>query len=245
MADEFKIDCTKEEYPDFVVFDKLKNACLDDFSKIFEIIKIRHVQSEIEANILIDFLTDCSNPLREACAFKLAEICTNDYKYFLNDFSKQKILKAVTDINPNVSRAVCSIFSNVKEIGKYVEYDLILMINSLLNNIKIYENKNNDFFIGNKRNTKNHAKNKKLFALYWCLEALFFCWSGKYNSEVLEILYSTINFNDFTIREKTAQLLNRIDNPPCDLLQKAKDDQNFYVKIQVYDKMTLRLVKQE
>ena len=213
----------------------------DDFSRIFKIINIGHVNSCDEAKILINFLTDCSNPLREACAFKLQDVCPIAEKYFLNEFSKNKIIKGIIDINPNVSRSICSILLNSKEIAKYIEHDLIVKIKDLIEDIRCYERDNKDFFNGNRRNTKNHAKNKKLFALYWSLEALFFCFSGKYNSQVLEILNYTINFNDYTIREKTAQLLKKIDNPPLKLLQKAKDDQNFYVKIQVYDKMTLKI----
>ena len=219
--------------------DILKNSLseIDDFSKIFEIINIVEINSSDEANSLIYYLTDCANPLREACAFKLEELCLKNSNYFLNDFSRNKFLNGIVDINPNVSRAVCSILSKSVEISQLLEPDIILKINSVLDEIKIYEKIHKDFFSGSIRNTKNHAKNKKLFALYWLLEALFFCFSGKYNSEVLEILNVTINFYDFTIREKTAQLLIKTINPPLELLKKAKQDQNFYVKIQVYDKI--------
>ncbi len=241
MADEILDNYTNVEYDNEMIFQDLKNQNLDDFSKIFQIINIRHVNTCDDAKILIDYLTDCSNPLREACAIKLEEICPKYFEYFLDEFSKNKILKGIIDINPNVSRAICSILSNTKSIADFIEEDLIAQIFELINEIKKYELKNNDFFKGKKRDTKNHAKNKKLFALYWSLEALFYCFSGKYNSQVLEILEYTINFNDYTIREKTAQLLKKIDNPPMEILQKAKDDQNFYVKIQVYDKMTLKI----
>ena len=240
MADEIIKNYTNEELNKDNFFADLISDN-DDFSRIFTIINIGHVDSCDEAKILINFLTDCSNPLREACAFKLQDVCPISEKYFLNEFSKNKFIKGIVDINPNVSRAVCSILSSSKEIAAYIEYDLILRIKNLIDEIKCYEKDNKDFFKGNGRNTKNHAKNKKLFALYWSLEALFFCFSGKYNSQVLEILNYTINFNDYTIREKTAQLLKKIDNPPLELLKKAKDDQNFYVKIQVYDKMTLKI----
>ncbi len=209
----------------------------EDFKKIFEIIDLKSVNSIEDANELIFYLTDCANPLREACSLKLEEICPKYFQYFLNEYSKQKLLKAITDINPNVSRAICSIFSKTKEIADYIELDVILAIKNLLIEIEDYENENKDFFRNSIRNTKSHAKNKKLFALYWLLEALFFCFSGKYNAEVLELLNVTINFNDFTIREKTAQLLQKTKDVPLELLKKAKHDQNFYVKIQVYDKI--------
>ena len=119
----------------------------------------------------------------------------------------------------------------------FILEDLILKIKNLIVEIKQYEKEFKDFFDKTIRNTKNHAKNKKLFALYWSLEALSLCEFQKYNSEVLEILKYTINFQDYTIREKTAKNLEKLENLPLELLQKAKSDQNFYVKIQVYDKI--------
>ncbi len=207
------------------------------FSKIFEIVEIEQVASCQEAQKLIYYLTNHPSPLREACALKLEEICPKFYNYFLDDFSKNKFLDALIDINPNICRAMCSIISNVKQIADLLELDIVLKIKDLLKEIMSCENTCKDFFLISVKNTKSHAKNKKIFALYWLLEALFFSFSGKYNSEVLEILIVTINFNDFTIREKTAQLLKKTANPPLELLKKAKRDQNFYVKIQVYDKI--------
>ena len=80
-------------------------------------------------------------------------------------------------------------------------------------------------------------KEKNIFSLYWYLESLSFCLSEKFESKIIDILNYTINFSDYTIREKTAKLLDKIKDPPCELLQKANCDQNFYVKIQVYDKI--------
>ena len=58
-----------------------------------------------------------------------------------------------------------------------------------------------------------------------------------FDRTILKFLNYTIDFCDYTIREKTAKLLTKFDNLPLEILQKAKSDQNFYVKIQVYDKM--------
>ena len=69
-----------------------------------------------------------------------------------------------------------------------------------------------------------------MFSLYWFLEGLSLCNVKKSNSAVLEIVKQTIKFNDYTIREKTAKILNKLDNVSQDLLKIAKEDQNFYVK---------------
>ena len=105
--------------------------------------------------------------------------------------------------------------------------------------LKEFEKENNDNFQDIHKTSKNHAKNKKVFSLYWYLESLYYCISEKYAEKICNILSYTINFNDYTIREKTSKLLTKISNPPVELLQKAKSDQNFYVKIQVYDKITM------
>ena len=67
------------------------------------------------------------------------------------------------------------------------------------------------------------------------------CNLKKNNSQALEIINETIKFNDYTIREKTAKILVKLDNLPNELLQIAKNDQNFYVKNQVCDKINFEI----
>ena len=57
------------------------------------------------------------------------------------------------------------------------------------------------------------------------------------NAEVLEIIKFALDFYDYTIREKGAKILAKFKNSPSELLQKAKSDQNFYVKNLVYGKI--------
>ena len=206
----------------------LKSENIDDFDKIFAIIELDKLENKTDAEIFLNHLINHSNPIREAVAYKLEDINTN---YFTDDFSTSIILKAISDINPNVSRAVCNTLKKNKELAQNIEEKLILKIKELILNITNEEKHNNN---------KSHAKNKKIFSLYWLQEALSICLSGKYNSQVLEILNFTIDFQDYTIREKTAQILAKMDNPPIKLLNCAKSDQNFYVKNQVYGKITLK-----
>ena len=87
------------------------------------------------------------------------------------------------------------------------------------------------------KSKKNHVINKKIFHLYWCLEGLSIIIDDKIDKNVEEILKVCSDFYDYTIREKTAQILAKIKNPPSELLQKLKNDDNFYVKNQIYDKI--------
>ena len=235
---------TKEQYESFFdeisydeIMTNLKNENTDDFKKIFSIINLSEFLSENDFIIFINHLTNHTTPIREVVAYKLEEF-TKDYKgYFLNEFSKNKLLDGIIDINPNISRAVCNVINLINELKPDFETEIIKRIDELLFKIKEYQNSTGDLFDNDKKNRKNHAKNKKLFSLYWYLEALSVCAGNKNYEKIIEILKNTIKFCDYTIREKTAKILIKIDNAPIELLQIAKKDQNFYVKNQVYDKI--------
>ena len=218
------------------IIDNLLNDSIDDFVKIFSIINLEAFESKDDIFALIKNLTNHPTPIREAAALKLEELYQDEY---YDNKIKDIILSAIIDINPNVCRAVCLMISKSLLLKQELLNDLILRINQLL--IQINENnlQLGGFYEDESKIRKNHAKNKKLFSLYWYLEALSFCNCNKNNSEVLEILKQTIKFNDYTIREKTVKVLVKLDNPPNDLLQIAKRDQNFYVKNQVYDKINI------
>lgn len=225
------------EIKDDEIFDNLERKDCHDFLKIFSILNIKKIDSDNQAQILLFHLTDHSNPIREMSAIKLEEVVLMNDEFFINEYAIKQFSKGLIDINPNICRAICNIIQNSKNIKEKIEPLIIEDIEILIKNIKEYEITHNDKFSDNCINRKNHAKNKKLFSLYWLLEGLSICLSKKYNSQALEIINYTINFTDYTIREKTAKILAIIENPPHELLQKAKNDQNFYVKNIVCDKM--------
>ena len=209
----------------------------DNFKIIFKILSLDNISSCDDFNSIINLLTNHPDPIREAVAIKLEDYIEKHEKYFLNDFTINKILDSIIDINPNVSRAICNIISKSSKLSRVLENKIINRINDLISDLKKYEKLHNDSFSNFKKITKNHAKNKLIFSLYWYLEALYECLSNRFNEEIIEILKYTINFNNYTIREKTAKILTNLPAPPLELLQKAKSDQNFYVKIQVCDKI--------
>ena len=216
------------------IIQNIKSDFVHDFLKIFSVINIEILNQDL-ANALINNLTNRPNPIREAVALKIEELYQNEY--FINEISKEQLIKAIVDINPNVSRSICNIIQENNELQEYILDDLLKKINLTIQDIKNFEKENKDFFSLKAKNNKSHAKNKLLFSLYWLLEALSLCDVKKYNSEVLKILKFTIHFSDYTIREKTAKILANMNNAPDELIQLVKNDQNFYVKNQVYDKM--------
>ncbi len=236
----YTIEELEQFQPDFdskIAIENLKNSKTDDFTKIFSVINLDSIDNINDFYVLIKHLTNCSNPLREAVALKLEDLYNKKRICFFDEKIKEKFLSAIVDINPNVSRAICSVLAKNKCIAENMELDIIFKINELLNSIEEFQHNYNETFFVNALNKKNHAKNKKLFALYWLLEALSFSFSNNYNSKVLDILNCTIKFCDYTIREKTAKILNKMENCPCNMLRFIKNDQNFYVKNQVYDKI--------
>ena len=219
------------------IFQNLTDENCHDFLKIFSILNIEKINSKKEADIVLYHLTQHPNPIREIVGLKLKDIVLPNEEYFVDDYSLNQLTKGIIDINPNISRAICEILDNSKTIKEKIEIKIIEEIEKLTKDVKAYEEATKDTFNDKIRNKKNHAKNKKLFSLYWLLEALSICLSKNYNSKVLEIINFTINFTDYTIREKTAKIIANMDNAPIELLKKAKYDQNFYVKNQVYDKI--------
>ena len=230
-------ECLYEDSSYSEIMENLKNPNVDDFIKIFSIINLKNFVSEADFVVFINYLTNHATPIREITAYKLEEFVKEYRSYFLSDFSKNKLLNAIVDINPNISRAVCAVIGMTDELKIALEEEIIKKIEILLSEIKDYQDKTGDLFDDNKKNRKNHAKNKKLFSLYWYLEALSICLSEKSHEKIVQILKNTIKFCDYTIREKTAKILAIMPNPPYELLQSAKCDQNFYVKNQVYDKI--------
>lgn len=212
----------------------------EDFIKIFSIINLDSLHNLAETELLFSHLTDNPTPIREAVALKLEEIYNEE---FYNDFIKKQFLKSIIDINPNVCRAICNIISNSDFLKKDLINELIEKIKGLLVKIKEQDKELGGFFDDAQKIRKNHAKNKKLFSLYWYLEVLSICIKEKNNPQALEIIKETIKFNDYTIREKAAKILINIEDAPIDLLNFARNDQNFYVKNLVYDKINFEIDK--
>lgn len=187
------------------------------FDDIFSIINIDKISSKEEFDCFLSKLINHPTPLREAVAYKLEDIFSDD---FLDKNTINIILLSITDINPNVSRSVCSVIQKSTKLQKELEPLIISKIEDILNQIPKNQTE---------KNSKSHAKNKLVFSLYWLMEALFYCISNNYAQKILNILQLTVLFSDYTIREKTAQLLTKIEKTDVELTNKIKNDKNFYV----------------
>ena len=222
----------KEEYSYDEIMENLKNVSSDDFIKVFSILDLELLKNQNDAHIFINHLTNHPNPIREVVALKLEEL---DVKYFLDEFSLSKLEDALIDINPNVCRAVCSFIDKNNSIKQLLSKRIIDKTLNHLKSITQEEIKGND---------KSHAKNKKIFSLYWLLEAISNFDIKKDNSKVLEILKTAVKFKDYTIREKTAKILAKMENPPIELLKSATIDTNFYVNFYIKNNIYDNIIKE-
>ena len=190
----------------------------DDIEKQLRLIELKEIKSQEEADILVFNLTQHSGPVRETAAYKICELIENDEfcKYFQTKKIMDTFVKAITDINPTVSRTSIEIIKYV-ENAEYIYEKILEEVNTTLSQLDI-ETKN-----------RSYVQNKKNFNLYWNLEALISI-SEKIqaNTELNKILKITAQSNDYTIREKTAKAASIFNL--TDILETLKDDTNVYVR---------------
>lgn len=199
---------------------------IDDELKPFAVLGIEEIENENDFELLIKHLTNCDGRIRELVAIKLNEL--SGIETWLNAHYPT-LTNAICDINPNVARNIADLIEKKRlKIGE----NLIGRINEILLEIEL-NSKPKKW-----KTQKNHSLNKKFFNLYWCLEGLSGCLSNENDTKkLIEILNSASMFDDYTIREKVAKILAKMENPPENLLLKMKEDDNFYVKLHFYDKI--------
>lgn len=190
-----------------------------DIEKQICILKLQDIKNAQEADLLMFHLTGHHGLIREACAQKINEFLKSEQysDFFQTKENLNTLLKAVNDINPNICRLICEILPFVQDKDYFLEilYERFDTVFAELEQLK-----------------RSNWYTKKLFNLYWCLEALGNLYPP--DSQRLEdIILKTSKFRDYTIREKTAMVLSRIKSDSTVLQQvkeQLKQDENFYVK---------------
>lgn len=195
----------------------------NDLKKQFCIIEIKKLNSQKEADLLVENLTGKSGPIRETVSFKILELIKQDEfcKYFQREEILNVFVKAVTDINPSVSRNTVEIIQYVNNC-QYIYEALIKEINKTLNEI------------GDIYKPRSYDTNKKNFNLYWNIEAIInIAPKIQADDEFIEILKQTANSNDYTIREKTAKaasVLSLQNEKYKSVINILSNDNNIYVQ---------------
>lgn len=187
-------------------------------------LKLSEIKSKEDAQILVSNLVGQDGKIREAVAFKVNELSQNPkYWGFFNDNKIFDILiQGIMDINGNVCRQIVSgQWFEDESFRLYLCSKLPERIREILDEIKKIDSQSKQYIIS-----------KRNFQLYWCLEALFKIIDGIDFELIKDILLQTGEFCDYTIREKTAKILARINNPKVEpLKEKLRNDENYYVRI--------------
>lgn len=190
----------------------------DDIKKQFCLIELKKINSQKEADILVYNLTQHSGPIRETAAYKISELIsiTEFNRYFQTKEIISTFIKAITDINPSVSRSAVEIIKYINDI----EYLYSGIIKELKNTLST---------IDNEVKNRSYVQNKKNFNLYWNLEAIISIHDRiTPDEDLISILKITAHSNDYTIREKTAKAAKILNLD--DITELLKNDTNIYVR---------------
>ncbi|MBQ3101573.1 hypothetical protein IJC60_01075 [bacterium] len=203
-------------------------SCLESDNedlKPYALLELQEIKSQEDFDIIVSNLTGHDGRIRELVSSKICEIHCGNFAHL--HFSL--FLDALCDVNPNVSRNIVKfISSNELPLNDFLIDRIFIIMQDIEANSKPKK----------WRTQKNHLLNKMYFKLYWCLEALAENFEQSFNKDkLLEILAENSECVDYTIREKVAKILCKMKNPPPDLYQKMKNDVNYYVKLNFYDKI--------
>lgn len=200
----------------------------DDEIKPIALINLKSIENKYEADLVLGHLTGQDGRIREAVSYVLKEFCPD--KYYSDENSKKIITEGLLDINPNVVRNVISFIEKSETLKRELSPMVISKTRDVLSSLSIYIKESSPFVSNQTKSSKNHAKNKLTFNLYWLLETISIL---EYDEDIEDILTKTGRFLDYTIREKTALILSKMENPPVQLLRELKNDENIYVKNQL------------
>ncbi len=203
------------------LFDYIENGT--DSEKQICILKISHLESQKEADVLLFHLTNQHGTVREAAAEKINELMKKTPDFFQNDFAREKFLLAVNDVNPNICRLVIDILPLLcpEQKEKFLNslYDLTLKVAKEAESLNV-------------RN-RSHIYTKKIFNLYWCLEAIAETSNGVCE-KLSEIIRRNYKSEEYTVREKVAKIIKKLNVSEFDdILNILKTDENFYVRFQI------------
>lgn len=196
--------------------------------KHFAILELNTINSIEEAKILVSNLTGQDGKIREAVAHKVDEFTQNPslIGYFIDDSIFETLLQGIMDINGNVCRLIVNCELNkTQEYKKFLSQKLPESIRKIINGIDESNAELKPF------HQKRYVVSKRNFQLYWCMGALYNCVEDIEFKSLKDILFWCGEFYDYTIREKTAKILTKIDSPELsELKEKLKNDENYYVR---------------
>ena len=198
----------------------LKNGT--DVEKQAAALKIEKINTQEEADIFISNLTGCDGKIREAISFRLKEFICEHPEFYIN--YSDKFIDAIVDINGNICRNTIYALQYLKEYSNFCHAfcaklkDKTIPIAKSVEKFDIQEGK--------------YKINKEVFKLYWYLETV--CEYSEFftTEDIREIITAAKDISEYTIREKTAKILSKIDRDEelNKIIEKFKNDSNYYVR---------------
>src|SRR5574344_73602 len=186
----------------------------------FAVLALDEIKSFSEAGKVVENLTGQDGKIREAVAFKINYFCKD--KNFVEYFSDEKFFKTylngIMDIDGNVCRMIVEIISFVNGFKKFLSKNLKEKIEEQL-----------EFISQLGKNEKQYKISKRNFQLYWLMESLYEILDECDIKSFNEIIKKCSNFEDYTIREKSAKMLSKLEDFE-ELKNKLKSDENYYVR---------------
>lgn len=196
----------------------------DDFEqKHFAMTFINKLEKDEDIRFFIKNLTGEDTKIRELASFRLNDFISE--KNSLMDFLDNEqgiLLCAIDDINPQVCRNICTLLGLSKN-KSYLCEKILEKTSVLLEKTKPIK-------------FKTHKVNKEIFHLYWNFFALENLITKNFEqiSELLKILEQSVNYKDYTIRERAAFLVKKLALLEFSgiegVLAKLETDENFYVR---------------
>lgn len=196
--------------------------------KHLAVLKLDKINSEEDAILLASKLVNQDGKVREAVSFRINTLVKNER--YINCFRNKQVydllLYSITDINGNVCRNIISTiryFLKNEDFCHYFAFGLMKNIKKIWSEIEQID-----------LTSMQYVVNKRNFQLYWELEALLLFVEYVDEDFLREIIQKCYDFYDYTIREKVAKILFKLDSKNIELKkirQKMEQDENYFVRL--------------
>jgi len=196
----------------------------DNFEqKHFALTFINKLEKSDDIKFFIQNLVGEDTKIRELSSFRINDFILEEAALmsFL-DAQPEILLRSIDDVNPQVCRNTCAIL-HLSNNKLFLTEKILEKISTLIENTKTIK-------------FKSHKVNKEIFHLYWSFFALENLLDKDFgqSERLLEILNQSINYKDYTIRERVAFLAKKLSSLDFNNIQTIinilESDENFYVK---------------
>lgn len=221
LDENFDLACelSEKEFTHNELLEMLNNGNIAE--RQIAALKFDKVEDDIDALALMNNLTGCDGKIREAVALRINQLVVSnpETREFFN--FPLVFADATIDINANICRLVVDSAKLLKEDADFTQIYLQRILEFTQ---EAFEELDKFIF-----RDKKYVINKQLFKLYWCLETLQNFYMDIEKTTLEAILNKGAEQNEYTIREKVAQVV-KLSGAFQKLEEKLKFDENYYVR---------------